>query len=83
MHNVRIASLVLLGQNKDCHLGDSTSDSSKKLLQKVEGKDSIYVILVKRGVQLSTCNQAHIFCRKFLLVFEAFLSPENHHPEEF
>ena len=35
-----------LGQNEDCSLGDSTSESSEKLLQKGTGGRSIYVILV-------------------------------------
>ena len=46
------------GQNEDCSPGDSTSDSSEKLLQRGRwGKINIYVILVKGR----SCNQAHIF----------------------
>ena len=36
-----------LGQNEDCSLGDSTSSSSEKLLQRGGEKFSVYVILVK------------------------------------
>ena len=40
-----------LGQNEDCSPGDSTSDSSEKLL--LRGKISMFVILVKRGYMQS------------------------------
>ena len=40
--------MFYLGQNEDCRLGDSTSDSSENLLQRGSGRRSIYVILVKR-----------------------------------
>ena len=36
-----------LGQNEDCSLGDSTSESSERLLQRGSGENSIYRILVK------------------------------------
>ena len=35
------------GQNEDCSLGDSTSDSSEKLFQRQRDKASIHVTLVK------------------------------------
>ena len=54
-----------LGQNEDCSLGDSTSDSSEKLLQRGRGKDSILVALVKGGYRQSSM---YFFCRTFLLV---------------
>ena len=51
-----------LGQNEDCSLGDSTSDSSERLLQRGSGGRSIYDFY-ERGVQ---CNQAltlqEVFC---------------------
>ena len=62
---MRVASYVYLGQNEDDSLGDSILDSSEKLLQRQVEKVSLYMISVKAG---STCNQAPIFCRKFLLV---------------
>ena len=56
-----------LGQNQECRLGDSTSDSSEKLLQRSRGMVSIHEILVKRGyMQSSTCFS------RFLLVLWSF-----------
>ena len=55
-------SKFYVGQNEDDNPGDSSSNTSEKLLQRGRRKVSIYVILV------STCTQAPIFCRKFLLV---------------
>ena len=66
MHCMRVK--FYLGKNEDCSPDGSTSDSSKRLLQRGRRKDSIYVILVKEG----TCNRARIFCRKFLLVSWSF-----------
>ena len=44
-----------MGQNEDYSLGNSTSDSSERLLQRGRGKVSINVILVKgEYVQSST-----------------------------
>ena len=40
-------SKFYLGQNKDKSLGESSSDTSEKLLQRGRGEVSIYVILVK------------------------------------
>ena len=47
MHNVRVVSEVLFGANEDCSPGDSTSDSSEKLLQGGRAEVTLYVILVK------------------------------------
>ena len=55
------------GQNEDYSPGDSISDSLEKLLW---GKVNIYVILLTG----TTCNQAHIFCRRFLMVSWSLLS---------
>ena len=44
---LRVVRKFYLGQNEDYGLGDSISDSSKKLLQSGGGKVSIYVILLK------------------------------------
>ena len=38
---------LYLGKNEDCSLGDSTSDSSERLLQRGSGGRWIYKILVK------------------------------------
>ena len=50
-----------LGQNEDCSLGDSTSDSSEKLLHRGRGKVKIYGF-GEGGVQ---CSHAHIFTKVF------------------
>ena len=68
----RVTSKFYMGQNEDDSPGDSSSDTSEKLLQRGRGKVSIYVILV------STCIQARIFCRRFLLVTRS-----SHHHERF
>ena len=60
MHNMRIMSCFIWGQNKDHSLGDSISDTSEKLLQRVGRKVSIYVILVKGEYM----NQAQVFVKK-------------------
>ena len=52
-----------LGQNEDCSPGDSTADSSERLLQRGSGGRSIHTILVKGEFLLST----H-FTKGFLLV---------------
>ena len=36
-----------MGQNEDCSLGESISDSSERLLQSGSGGKSIYKVLVK------------------------------------
>ena len=60
MHNMRIMSCFIWGQNKDHSLGDSTSYTSEKLLQRDGRKASIYVILVKGEYM----NQAQVFVKK-------------------
>jgi len=62
MHNLRAE--VYLGQNEDCSLEESTSDSSEKLLQRSTRGRSIYRILVK-----GEFNAINIYFTKgFLLV---------------
>ena len=52
-----------MGQNEDYSLGNSTSDSSERLLQRGRGKVSINVILVKgEYVQSSTFFPPEGFC---------------------
>ena len=51
-----------LGQNKDFSLGDSTSDSSEKLLERVQGEGEYTCDFGEGG---NTCNQAHIFPESF------------------
>ena len=68
--------LFYLRQYEDCSLGDNTSNSSEKLLQRCrgEGKDSIYVILVKgEYIQSST----FIFLENFCWSYEASASHEK------
>ena len=48
-----------LGQNEDCSLGDSTSDSSEKLLQRGRGQGGHCICDFGKGAYI--CNQAHIF----------------------
>ena len=43
----RVTSKFYMGQNEDDSPGDSSSDTSEKLLQRGRGKVSIYVVLVK------------------------------------
>ena len=47
MHNVRVWVKFYLGQNVDSSLGFSTTNSSKRLLQRYTGGRSIHKILVK------------------------------------
>ena len=54
---------LYLGQNEDCSLGDSTSDSSERLLQRGSGGRSKYKILVKG--EFSALNRS---TKDFLLV---------------
>ena len=42
MHKCELQIKFYLGQNEECSLGDSTSDSSKRLLQRGSGGRSIY-----------------------------------------
>ena len=39
------------GQYEDCSLRDSTSDSSEKLFERGNGKDSIYVVFTEVGIK--------------------------------
>ena len=59
-----------LGQNEDCSLGDSTSDSSEKLLQRCSGGKSIYKILVKG--EFNTIK--HSFHERFSASHEELMS---------
>ena len=68
-----------LGQYEDCSQGDSTSDSSEKLLQRRNwGKNSIYVISVKgKYMQSSTYSFFFFFVDRFCLSHEASASHEK------
>ena len=59
-----------LGQKENCSLGDSTSDSSGRLLQTVSGGRSRYKILVKS--EFSAIKQ--LFYKGFLIVTSADVS---------
>ena len=37
MHNVRVVNSFYLGQNEDCQLGDTASDSSEQWFQSASG----------------------------------------------
>ena len=60
-----------LGQNEDCILGGSISDSSERLLQSDIRERSIYKVLVKGGVQY--CGA--LILQKFFVSHEALMSP--------
>ena len=66
-------------QNEDYHLGDSTSDSSERLLQRDRGRRSIYKILVNG--EFSAIR--HSFYKRFsaadiiMKVFSAFLDTKR------
>ena len=49
-----------LGQNEDCSLGDSTSDSFEKLLKSASTERSVYVIFGEGGLHAIK----HVFCQK-------------------
>ena len=51
-----------LGQNEDCNLGDSSSDSCEKLPQRGRGERSVYMWFWWRE---NTCNEGHIFPKVF------------------
>ena len=55
-----------LGQNEDCSLGGSISDSSERLLQSSNGGKSIYKGLVKGEFDA----MKHSFYTRILLVME-------------
>ena len=71
MHNMRVSSWFYLGQNEDCSPGDSTSDSSEKLLQKGSRGRSIYKILVKGEFRAIK----HSFYKRFSASHEEMMSP--------
>ena len=47
MYHVRVQAKFYLGQNEDCSLEESTSDSSEKLLQRGIRARSVYMIFMK------------------------------------
>ena len=53
---------LYLGQNEDCNPGDSTLDSSEKLLRRGRGKVSIYVIFMKEEYMQSSTYFSEGFC---------------------
>ena len=61
MHHVRGAIKFYGGQHEDCSLGDSTSDSFEKLLQRGSRGRSIYMISVKG--EFSAIK--HVFYKRF------------------
>ena len=60
-----------LGQNEDCILGGSISDSSERLLQSDIRERSIYKVLVKGGFN----PVEHSFYKRFFVSHEALMSP--------
>ena len=62
---------TLFGQNEDCSLEDSTSDSSEKLLQRGSGERSICKILVKRQFSAIKC----LLYKRFSASLETPMSP--------
>ena len=66
---------VYLGQNVDCSLGDSTSDSYERLFQRGGGKDNVDVILVK-GMYMQ--SGMYFLVESFFQSCEASVSHEKH-----
>ena len=60
-----------LGQNEDYNPGDSSSDSSEKLLQRDSGEDGYKLDFAEGG---NICNQAHMFLQKVSTSHEEELS---------
>ena len=62
-----------LGQNEDCSLGGSPSDSSERLLQRGRGEQSVYKILVKGEFSAIKC----LLCKRFSASYEDLISWRN------
>ena len=62
MYNLRVK--FYLGQNEDCSLEGSISDSSERLLQSGSGGKSVYKVLVKGEFN----TMKHSIYKRFLLV---------------
>ena len=60
-----------LGQNEDCSLGGSISDSSERLLPSGSGGQTIYKVLVKG--KLNTMK--HSFYKRIFVSHEDLISP--------
>ena len=71
--NAQLESFVLfyLGQNEDSSLGDSTSNSSERLLQRGSGGSSGCKILVKEEFSASK----HLLYKRFSVSHEELMSP--------
>ena len=63
--------LFYLGQNEDCSLGGSISDSSERLLQRGSGGKSIYKVLVKGEFN----TMKHSIYKRFFVSPEGLMSP--------
>ena len=59
-----------MGQNEDCSQGDSTSDSSERLLQRGSWGRSIYKVLVKEEFSAVKC----LLTKGFLLAMRKLMS---------
>jgi len=59
------------GQNEDCSLGGSISNSSERLFQSGSGGRSVYKVLVKG--EFSTLK--HSFYKRFFVSHEGLMSP--------
>ena len=60
-----------LGQNADCGLGGSISNSSERLLQSGSGGKSIYKVLVKGEFNA----MKHSICKRIFVSHEGLMSP--------
>ena len=63
--------LFYWGQNEDCSLGGSISDSSERLLQSGNGGKSIYKVLVKGEFN----TMKHSVYKRFFVSCEDLMSP--------
>ena len=71
MYYLRVVFKFYLGQNEDCHLGGSISDSSERLLQSRSGGKSIYKVLVKGEFN----TMKHLIYKRFFVSREGLMSP--------
>ena len=68
---LRVVSKFYLGQNEDCSLGGSISDSSERLLQSGSGGKSVYKVWVKEEFN----TMKHSIYKRFSVSHEGLMSP--------
>ena len=73
MNKVSWELSFIWGQKKNCSLGDSTSDSFQRLLQRGRGKSKIYKILVKGDFNAIKC----LLYKRLSASHEELMSPRR------